>query len=597
MKWKRSATALLLAAALLLQGCSLLPFGLGDDLDLDLDLDFDFDPIKDVLSTTFATESSPTEPIDFERPYEPMLEPTTFDSIPYERPDTEALCDGFAAVQSAVEQGKTADEVLELYEDVYADYVVFNTMGSLAYIRYCLDLNDSFYDTEYNWCEAQSPLVEQAAEKCYIAMAKSPLRDELEAAYFEEGFFEYYDENEIYSNDRVVELMQQESELQTQYMALQNEQTISWQGEEVYVSELLDDPDLDYAAYLQVLELYYQKYNTAAAELFIQLIGVRQEIARELDYDSYADFAYAYYYDRDYTPEQTEAYLSDIARYLAPLSDLTYGTYSAEMDTQEVMQRLDTVTKNLGGELRLAYEHMLQYELYDIRASESKMSGSFTTYLDAYELPYVYISPTGTSDDMLTACHEFGHYADAYVNCGQTSSIDCAEIFSQALEFLALDNADLDFLQRYGMTRGKLADALSVFLSQACYADFECRVYAMPPEELTVETLNALFLESCRRFEYVTEGLEAYIAPSWTDVQHFFIAPYYVISYCVSNDAALQVYQRELSDGGGLELYQTLLHHAADNTILALLDEAGMKSPFADGRVRELAVFFEEELD
>ena len=34
-------------------------------------------------------------------------------------------------------------------------------------------------------------------------------------------------------------------------------------------------------------------------------------------------------------------------------------------------------------------------------------------------------------------------------------------------------------------------------------------------------------------------------ARSWIDVQHFFSAPYYVISYCVSNDAALQIYQLE----------------------------------------------------
>ena len=37
-------------------------------------------------------------------------------------------------------------------------------------------------------------------------------------------------------------------------------------------------------------------------------------------------------------------------------------------------------------------------------------------------------------------------------------------------------------------------DALLTFLSQACYYDFECRVFALPDGELTRENLNAIFL-------------------------------------------------------------------------------------------------------
>lgn len=45
-------------------------------------------------------------------------------------------------------------------------------------------------------------------------------------------------------------------------------------------------------------------------------------------------------------------------------------------------------------------------------------------------------------------------------------------------------------------------------------------------------------------------------ARSWIDVQHFFSAPYYVISYCVSNDAALQIYQLEQeTPGAGLKAF------------------------------------------
>ena len=91
-------------------------------------------------------------------------------------------------------------------------------------------------------------------------------------------------------------------------------------------------------------------------------------------------------------------------------------------------------------------------------------------------------------------------------------------------------------------------------------------------------------------------GMEDILAPGWIDIQHFFVAPFYVISYCLSNDAALQIYQAELADGSGLTLYNRLLHLSADNTLLNLLAEADMVSPFDKGRMAELADFFDEQL-
>lgn len=586
---KRTVLLFLLLGAVLLQGCM-------------IHIDFDPEPSDPTLPITTQTQPETTyhtpETEVWERPYESLLEPTRFSEIAYSRPDADALREAFSAVQSLVEQGGSLEAVIAAYEDAYDDYLLFNTMATVAYIRYCLDLSDSYYDTEYNWCEEQSPLINQSVENCYIAMGESDLRNDLETELFEEGFFEFYDENRIYSNDRVVELMQRESELETQYMALQNDQTVEWDGVETSVDALLSDSSLTYFDYFKILELYYDKYNTAAGELFIQLIGVRKQIAEELDYDSYADFAYEYTYERDYTPTQTAVYLNDIAQYLVPLSDLSYSSYDTAMDADEVMAQLDTVTAKLGGMVRVAYESMIEYELYDFTASSRKMTGSFTTYLEAYELPYVFITPTGTDEDLMTAAHEFGHYVDGYANCNGTSAVDCAEIFSQALEFLTLGTADLTAYERSATTAAKLGDSLSVFLSQASYADFEQQAYALPEEELTLERLNEIFLESCEKYDCSTEGMETYIARAWVDVQHFFIAPYYVISYCVSNDAALQVYQCELAQSGaGLERYVALLQNSSGNSILALLEEAGMDSPFAEGRMRELAEFFREQLD
>ena len=616
--------ALILCLSLLLQGCSLAALGtvmadMGlmapesiidwDDLTEDESEETD-DPTETPTEETEPdVEPESTETPDVQKPdhipYEEYeryeiapVEEIPFDEIDSERPDTQALIDGFAKIEEMAAAGADADDILDAFDALYGEYTWFHTMSTYAYIRYCLDLDDSFYDEENSWCDEQSPLLSQAEENCYIALGKSELREELEQKYFGDDFFDYYDENQIYSNDRVVELMQEESALQNEYMAVQNEMTINWEGKEQLVSDLLADPYLDYNSYLEIYRLYYEKYNPICAELFIQLVGVRQEIAAELGYESYAHFAYEYTYERDYTPEQVAAYTDDIA---TELSDLyytaIYADYSSEMDTDDVMENLKTVAYSFGGDIATSYDYMEAFKLYDITASPSKMPGSYVTYLYSYGMPYMYVSPTGDIADCLTAVHEFGHFVDNYVNCGYTYSIDCAEIFSQGLEYLSIDKMDLSTWDKRSLTDAKLGDAVLTFLGQGCYAEFEQKVYEIPAEELTAEKINEIFYECNEKFGMDMYGMEDILAPGWIDIQHFFIAPYYVISYCISNDVALQIYQNELDDGSGLESYYALLERSANNTILALVDEAGMESPFETGRMAELADFFADELE
>lgn len=115
------------------------------------------------------------------------------------------------------------------------------------------------------------------------------------------------------------------------------------------------------------------------------------------------------------------------------------------LSADETMQHLHEAADTLGGEVQTAMGFLDAYELYDITSSANKMPGSYTTYLESYEMPYIYISPEGTLADLLTAAHEFGHFVDGYVNCNQTFSIDCSEVFSQALEYLTLGSTSLGF--------------------------------------------------------------------------------------------------------------------------------------------------------
>lgn len=538
---------------------------------------------------------------EFEREYEPYLEQVSFSEIEYVSPDSEPIIKGYEDLKAMVEEGSaSAKEIVAAYEEVFEDHLFFDTMNSLAYIRYSLDLNNTYYDEEYNRCEELSPLINQAQEKCYVAMSESPLRSELEEEYFGEGFFLFYDENRIYSKDSVVALMQEASAVESQYMALQNDTTIMWNGVETSLDSLLEDPNLSYKEYLAVYQGYYDKYNPLAADLYVQLIRIRKEIAKELGYDSYADFAYHYLYERDYTPQQVATYCDDIAD---ELPSLLITAYMAQMDMpsanmNECLSLFKNVVDEFGGVIKMSYEFMEDYELWDTTSSPSKLPGSYMTYLNSYEMPFMYVSPANDLGDLMTLCHEFGHFVDGYVNCGGFSTVDCCEIFSQGLEFLALNRADLDPGDRAALASSKAADSVLVFLTQACYAEFEALAYELPDDKLNAEGLNELYAQCNEKYgiSLLYMGMEDLLAPGWIDVQHFFIAPFYVISYCVSNDVALQIYQQELADQTGLELYYSLMSMDRESSILELAEGTDLVSPFDPGRIKDLADFLDDQI-
>lgn len=579
--------ALLLLAALVLQGCVpiFIPYPVY----------VTSDPSEADASRPSGTSQTPTPPEESGGRYTGEL---VFGDLAYTRPDAEAIIEGFDRARELVLQNGAPELIVSVYDEAYQGYIEFDTMNTLAYIRYTLDLSDEFYHTEYVWCEEQSARILSARSACDTTIAGNHVCKQLETLYFGDGYFDRSEASggSLYSDESIVALLQEEARLEDEYMALEADVTVTVGGRELSLEEALSTAYSN-EEYAQVYRAYYEKYNPIAAEIYIRLVRVRKQIAAEAGYDSYADLAYDYYYDRDYTPAQARQYTAAVAEYLAPRSNLIRrNSYSAWCTSKEVLQMLGTLASSLGGQVKEAYDYMQAHELIDLSVSATKLSGSYMTYLTEYEMPFVYVSPTGDIDDILTAAHEFGHFVDGYVNYNTTYSIDCNEIFSQGMEFLALSRIGLSDLIASKLARSKLADSLSVFLTQACFAEFEDLVYNLSDEALTAETLNKLFADCAERFHVSVTDLFDSGEPSWIDINHFFIAPYYVISYCISGDAALQIYQAERADGTGFELYTTLLSLAPEHEILSLLEAAGMQSPFAEGRMEELAEFFRKSL-
>ena len=482
-----------------------------------------------------------------------------FDRMEYTRPDmtnfqtvTEQCCQEAAAHKNLEDMVQTIYSFYNAYDDFYTNF-------ALAMIRYSQNQIDTHWMEEYQFCTQNTAHVDAALDRFYRVLAKSSLREQLEGEdYFGPGFFNNYQGESIY-DAYFTELLNKEAELENAYY------------------DIIAQAGGDYG-YSQV---FYDTYGYRMAEIFVELVALRQEQAEYAGYENYPEFAYDFYHIRDYTPAQAVSYLADIRAELAPLyiglqtrkPDVTL--YACEEN--QMLGYVQNVAQSMGGEIAQAFADMQSAGLYDIGYSENKLDASFEIYLRNYRSPFVFVNPSGTDYDKLTFAHEFGHFCSDYLSYGSGAGVDVSEIFSQGMEYLSLCYGNQDT----NLTKLKMVDSLCIFVEQAAYASFEHRVYGLEGEELTVENVQALYDGICDGY-----GLTG----DWTYVliNHFFTEPMYVISYVVSNDAALQLYQMEQDKtGAGLACLQRNMT-TTKAYFLAFLQEAGLKSPFTNGRVQEV---------
>ena len=521
-----------------------------------------------------------------------------FSEMVYARPDIDRLIDDVNILEDALDAGTmNLKEIEELIDAVYDDYYTFSTMNNLANVRTCLNTLDEYYAEEYNWCSEQSAVVQDMIDEMYFACGGSKYAKDLEDDYFWEGFAEEYaDEADSMYTPELVAMMQEEADLVSRYRELMADPVIMLDGKQVHVFEGLESAK-DAMSYYNILFGYYDKYNPLVSDLFIKLVKLRNEMAKEAGYSSFEEMQFDYYFERDYTPEQAGAYIEDIRKFIVPLAeeiDQKYSYYDidysnvSESRLREVLQR---VACELGGHVEEAYDFMMKYDLCDLSKSYTKTTMSFMTYFDDYEAPYLLISAKGTTEDVLTAVHEFGHYSDGYTIFNANETIDLAEVYSQALEYLSINMLG-EVLSKKAVKNillSKIIDSVSLYTQQASFAEFEREVYSLSDEELTEDKINEISLRLSKEFGYFTDGFESYYARSWIDINHFFEAPFYVISYPVSNDVALQIYGLEMEkNGDGIAKYLEMLEHETSD-LLETVEEYGLKSPFDEGSVENVA--------
>ncbi len=482
---------------------------------------------------------------------------------------------GFDALTEKAAACTDPDELLADYYEILPELRKLKTMQAIVYFRFCKD-QDSYYRSKNGVIAYQLNVLGEKENLLFTAFAASPCRKELEARYFGEGFFDDYED----------------------YAAVDPDYYKLCESANEYAHWCEEVSNASYASFDEYLKAYDEN-----AKFFLELLKVRRKLAAIKGYQSFPEYTYAVGYHRDYTPDQIRSYLDCVKTELVPvartLREERPSLYSASypsVASDELLPDLSAAAEQMGGPIQSVFRFMEGYELYDVTPDPAKYPTSYTSYLPDYEAPILFLSNT----EYRTICHEFGHYADFYYSYGDAASYDVAEIYSQAMEYLAVAHTPtLSDATREEALRVTLKDQLlNSILLQAANADFELQIYALDPETLTVEQVEDVYLQCMNDYSVDYGRSEALSRKYWLLHRTFFTQPCYNVSYSVSAVAALQISRLEAeAPGAGVSAFLRLLNRTRGKKFGAVLEEAGLDSPFKEKTIRQTADFLTQALN
>ena len=474
------------------------------------------------------------------------------------------IYDAAELLDKAARLGETADgkEAADLYDWLMAEYAKVYTLDNLAYIDFYAHPGD---ETLSDACQQLDSVLNEVNDALCTALSDAldgPAGSALRSYIGEDKATALvgYDEQ----TDRQREITERVSELTLQYNAL--------------IMEYLS----------------YDEETEKIGALYRELVDLHNEEAQIVGYKDYADYAYEASYGRDFTPDDAAALCEAVKPYARQYfgslyyNEATYADFSADTDLaeRELVGLVTQYMPRVSDDAAKAAAYMEKHGLHFMDSADRVSDLGFTTTLDQYNAPFIYLALYGDQNDIQSMFHEFGHYYDAYVNpvpdlLLSVGSLDIFEIHSTGMEALSTGWYEDIYGEDADLARIRFLDsALYTVFSGCLFDEFQRVVYADPT--LTPEQISQTFVTIARSYGLRSFGKE--FSHYWMQVNHNFESPFYYISYAVSMLASLQIYEMAENDwAAAAGFYNDLVSLGAyDYTYCELLEKVGLEC-FTDG--------------
>ncbi len=549
-----------------------------------------------------------------------------FSEMKYERPDLEQakitakqIKDEFKNA-AAFEQADTAF----LRWDSFTAHI--DTMMSLAYTRHTIDTTDAFYDAEVEWVDSVSPAFTEIQQSFTKLLVGSPFRPQLEEKYGRVLFTNAEIFMKAFSSE-IVEETQETNRLETAYQKLIASAQIDFDGEKKTLSQLTpykqsSDDEIRRAAWLEEGR-FYDRNGKELDEIYDKMVALRHQMATKLGYQNFVKLGYLQMNRNCYTPSDVKKFRQAVVKYIVPIADKLYreqskrtglpypfsfadaalhfrdGNPKPQGSAENILEVGKKMYHSLSQESSEFIDMMMDNELMDVLSKKGKASGGYCTQLADYKVPFIFANFNGTAGDVEVITHEAGHAFAFYMARNiqpmdnQSPTLEACEIHSMTMEFFGWQFSD-DFFGKDSQKfkYNHLFSAITFIPYGTMVDHFQHIVYENPA--MTPLQRHNVWRELLRVYMpwMKLDGSPFYgEGKGWQRQLHIYENPFYYIDYCLAQTVALEfwsIMQRDKDEAW--ERYMKLVRKAGTQTFDELVQTAGLKSPFDEEALKEVAL-------
>jgi len=527
------------------------------------------------------------------------------------KPKFEQLLVKFKEASSFEEQGKVMDEIISLRNE-------YGTMSTLASIRNSIDTTDEFYDKENDYFDTVGPVFQGFSVDFYKELLNSKFKKELEEKYGSQLFKLAEMDIKTFS-DEVLEELQEENKLVSQYNKLVASAKIEFKGEIRNLSQMTPfKQDKDRSVRKEASEksnAFFEEHEKEFDEIYDKLVKVRTKIAEKLGYKNFVELAYLRMSRSEYGPKDVAWYREQVYKHIVPVAvdlrkrqakrlgidDFKYydspllfnsGNAVPKGNKDWMVDKARTMYKELSPETNEFFSFMADNELLDLESKKGKQSGGYCTYIPNYRSPFIFANFNGTSGDVDVLTHEAGHAFQVYQSRDFEvpeygfPTYEACEIHSMSMEFITWPWMNLffeDLELKYKFSH--LADGLLFIPYGVSVDEFQHFVYENP--NATPAERKAKWREIEKKYlptidydgnDFMERG------GFWFRQGHIFGSPFYYIDYTLAQVCAYQYWVKFNEDRKtAWEDYLRLCKAGGSKPFLELVKVGNIKNPFEPG--------------
>ncbi|MET3544425.1 MULTISPECIES: M3 family oligoendopeptidase [Paenibacillus] len=555
-----------------------------------------------------------------------------FSEYEYKRPDVKEIEQRFKQLIQQFEQAASFEEQDKAMSDINKLRSEFESMAEIAVIRHSIDTNDEFYKAEQEYIDEASPVYQEYITDYYKALVESKFRSELEAKWGTQLFKLAELALKAFHPD-IIEDMQLNNKLATEYSQLIASAKIPFEGEERTLSQLLPfelSPDRDLRRRASEARYSFMaEHEQDFDRIYDELVKTRTRMAQKLGYKNYVELAYIRMNRTDYDADMVANFRKQVLEHIVPVAQklkerqrerigvdslriyddnfsFKTGNATPKGDADWILEQGKKMYAELSPETDEFFKFMVDRELMDLVSKKGKQSGGYCTFISKYESPFIFSNFNGTSGDIDVLTHEAGHAFQVYSSRHYQvpeylwPTYESAEIHSMSMEFFTwpwMDNFFKEDTEKYHFDH--LSSALLFIPYGVSVDEFQHFVYENP--EATPEERKRAWREIEKKYlphrqypdnEYLERG------GFWHKQGHIFQAPFYYIDYTLAQICAFQFWKKMNEDREAAWAdYLRLCQAGGSRSFTGLVELAGLQSPFKDGTVASVIGVIENWLN